>query len=35
MSATQPRWALPTTPLGSHAAAWISANPEAVAGKKR
>ncbi len=33
--AAQPRWALPTTPLGSHAAEWIAANPEAVAGKKR
>ena len=35
MSATQPHWALPTTPLGSHAAEWIAANPEAAAGKKR
>ena len=35
MTATQPHWALPTTPLGSHPAEWIAANPEAVAGKKR
>jgi crotonobetainyl-CoA:carnitine CoA-transferase CaiB-like acyl-CoA transferase len=34
MSATPPHWALPTTPLGLHAAEWI-ANPRAAAGKKR
>ena len=33
MSVTPPRWDLPTTPLGVHAAQWSTANSRAAAGK--
>ena len=33
MSATPPRWELPTTPLGAHPPEWSTANSRAAAGK--